>query len=121
VFAGELGAAVGAAGCGVVVLAVGPVEVAAEDVVGGDMNEPRVLVGCCFGEVPGGYGVDGVGGVLVGLGGVDGGVGGAVDDDVGLRVGDGAAYGVGVCDVEVIAADGGDVFAGRGEVRPTCR
>ena len=61
--------------------------------------------------MPGGGAVEGGGLVLVGLGAVDVGPGGAVDDHVGPRRGDGRADGGRVADVELAPRERDDVVA----------
>ena len=86
---------------------VGAARIPAEDVIGGDVDQPRARRRGPFGEMTRAVDVDRDGSRLVGLRAVDVGVGGAVDDDIacpecGQRVGDGVAVG----DVDVGGGEG---------------
>jgi hypothetical protein len=98
---GLLGLAVHRARVNGVELGVGAAEGAVEDVVGGDVHEVGTGGSGGVGDVPRSGSVDSRGGRLIGLGAVDVGPGGAVDDRLGPRGVDGGAHGVGVGDVEV--------------------
>ena len=121
VLACELGASVGAAWTGRVGLDVGRRGGAVEDIVGGHMHQERRGGGQVSGARP----VDQGRLLLVLLGTVDVGPGGAVDHRVGPRGLDRGADRGGVGDVEVAAREGDDVVArgsaGSGdESRPRC-
>ena len=109
---GELRAAVDGGGRRGVVLAVGAMGAAVEDVIGGDVDDACADLAGGRGEVADGVAVDLEAAFGVALGAIDGGVGGAIDD-VGLataadKVGDGVT----VAEVEFV-----DVGQGEGVVR----
>ena len=110
----ELAGAVGGERPDGVVLAPRPAGVGAvEHVVGRDVQERHALRRGRRGHRAGRRGVDGLRGGAVVLGGVDGGVGGGVDDDVGARLADRAGAGVGVGQVGLGPAEGGERDAAR--------
>jgi len=121
----QLGAAVDVEGA--VVLAVGLPGVGAlavKDVVGREVEHLGAGLFGGDGDVAGAAGVDGgdFGDVVLVLGGVDGGPGGAVDDGVGAELIDGCGDGGGVSDVELDVGGGGhggavgDAAVDRGDV-----
>ncbi len=114
--AGGLGPAVGAAGRDRGVLGVGLGRVAGEDVVGGDLQQPRPGRRAGAGQGRGADGVDGERRRLVGLGAVDVGEGRAVDDDV--DVGDRRGNLIGVGDVELRQVEAATCRRGRRERAP---
>jgi hypothetical protein len=87
---------------------------AAEDVVGGEVNDTGSDRAGLFADGPGGFGVDGVGEVGLALGFVDCSVGAGVDDPSGLDGANGLANGLRVGEVHG-GACGGDDFAQVGE------
>ena len=121
----QLGASVDVEGA--VVLAVGLPGVGAlavKDVVGREVEHLCAGLFGGDGDVAGAAGVDGgdFGDVVLVLGGVDGGPGGAVDDGVGAELIDGCGDGGGVSDVELDVGGGGhggavgDAAVDRGDV-----
>jgi hypothetical protein len=113
----QLGAAVGAARGGAGALGVRGGRLTVEHVIGRGVDEHRARVRAGGGQAGSAAGVDGEGLVLVRLGGVDGGPGGAVDDHVRLRVADRRGHGRGVGYVQVGPGEGGEVLApGRQQV-----
>jgi hypothetical protein len=66
--------------------------------------------------MPDGIGVHGECEVLVGLAGIDGGVGSGIDDGVRANLVEQPTHGIGVGDVELSLGDGHDVIAGRTRV-----
>ena len=82
-FAGQLACAIDVERRGRVVFGPGPGLAAVEDVVGGVVDEERVALDGLFGEDAGREGVDGVGESHLGLGAIDGGVGGGVENQSG--------------------------------------
>src|SRR5699024_4847900 len=99
----QLGGAVGADGPGQAGLVLGHAAVLPprKDVVGGDMHQPRAHLLGGLGQVAGAQGVGLVGGVVVCLAAVHVGVGGAVDDDVGLVAADEVIHRLVVGDVQL--------------------
>src|SRR5699024_9627703 len=99
----QLGRAVGADGPGQAgfVLRDAAVLPARKDVVGGDMDQPRAHLFGGLGQIAGAQGVGLVGGVVVHLAAVHVGVGGAVDDDVGLIPADEVVHRFVVGDVQL--------------------
>src|SRR6185312_5781321 len=112
-FAGELGAAVGAARGGGGVLGVRRGGVAGEDVVGGDVEQDGAGTGAGVGEVGRAVAVDRERLGLAGLGVVHGGPGRAVDDHGGPVALERAPYGVGVREVQRLPVEGGDLLTRR--------
>src|SRR5699024_10913881 len=99
----QLGGAVGADGPGQAGLVLGHAAVLPprKDVVGGRVHQPRAHLLGGLGQVAGAQGVGLVGGVVVCLAAVHVGVGGAVDDDVGLVAADEVIHRLVVGDVQL--------------------
>jgi hypothetical protein len=102
-FAGEFGDGVGAEGVGGVGLDVGAAEGAVEDVVGGVVDEAGVDLAAGDGEVADGEGVGHEGGLGFAFGDVDLIVGGGVEDDLGVKGGEGLFDGDGVGYIDLAA------------------
>ena len=109
----ELARAVDVERAGVVVLAPGAAGGAVEDVVGGEVQERQPARGGGGGHGAGGGGVDRLGQRRLVLGAVDLGVGGGVDDDVGVGGADRAGAGLGVGEVGRRAPEEGRLDAAR--------
>ena len=69
-----------------------------------------------LGEDARAFGVDGAAARFVGLGLVDGGVGGAVDHDVGAELGETGGDGLGGCNVDVGDVERAQLVRGEGEL-----
>ncbi len=80
------------------------------------MHECRATVGARDGEVRHGFDVHGVGSLLLRLGAIHGGVGGAVDHCLGLPSLYRAGHGIGVGDVEIVAAEADGLEVIRAEI-----
>ena len=109
----ELRAAVDGPGAGLVPLVVGPVLVAGEDVVGGDVHQVGAHPGAGGGQVSNPEGVDEHGPGRVGLAAVDVGPGGAVHDRRRGGGGDGVLHRVTVGQVAGRPVEGHDVVVGQ--------
>ena len=114
--AGELRAAVHRLRVGDVVLAIRAVERAVEHIVGADVHEVRAHEFAGRRQVPDRIAVHRKGHGLVGLTGVDGGVGSSVDHRIRTDFVEQPANGVGIGDVEVGLGDGDDLVVERAGV-----
>ena len=106
-FAGQFALAVYRSGIGSVGFEVGAFGAAVENVVGGNMQDGGACGVGGAGKVFGAFGVGGIGGGRFAFGFIHGGVGGGVDDHVGLLALNGLQYGGTVGDVEFTAVVSG--------------
>ena len=99
-FAGELGLAVGALGCGRGGFGVGHFAAAVKHIIGGYVDEFGMHGAGGGGQARHGGGVDGKGFGALAFGQINGGVGGGVDNGVGLEIFNHIEHGFGIGDVE---------------------